>query len=107
MAEFVRVAGVADVPPGTMRPFVVAGRRIVVCAAAGSYYAVEDLCSHDDAELSAGFFEPDDWCIECPLHGARFDVRSGRALSLPAFRPVMTFAVRVVDDSLLVALPGG
>ena len=64
--------------------------------ATASYCAIEDRCSHDDGPLCEGDWEPDECIVVCPRHGARFDLESGRPLTLPAFQPVATFPVRVV-----------
>jgi len=71
----------------------------------GEYYAIEDRCSHDDGPLAEGDFEPDEGVAICPRHGARFDVRTGRALTLPAYLPVDTFEVRVEGDLIRVVIP--
>ena len=71
--------------------------RSASTTAAASFYAIEDRCSHDDGPLCEGDFEPGDCVAICPRHGSRFDVRTGRALTLPAYLPVDTFEV-VVED---------
>lgn len=71
----------------------------------GELYALEDRCSHDDGPLVEGDWEPDEAVAVCPRHGARFDIRSGRPLSLPATEPVETFRVRVEDGVVTVAVP--
>lgn len=78
-------------------------RRVAVCNADGEYYAVEDVCTHDGASLDQGELTGHE--VECPRHGARFDVRSGRALCLPAVRPVKTYRTRVQDDIVEVEIP--
>lgn len=80
-----------------------AGRRIAVCNAEGQYYAVDDLCSHDGGPLDQG--EVRDHEIECPRHGARFDIRSGRPLCLPAVRPIQTYPTRISGGSVEVEVP--
>jgi 3-phenylpropionate/trans-cinnamate dioxygenase ferredoxin subunit len=70
----------------------------------GELYALEDRCSHDDGPLVEGDWEPDDAVAICPRHGARFDIRTGRPLSLPAYLPVETFAVRVEDGVVKVSV---
>ena len=55
----------------------------------GDFYALEDRCSHEDFELSAGSFDGEEATIECVLHGSKFDVRDGRALNAPAYTPVV------------------
>jgi 3-phenylpropionate/trans-cinnamate dioxygenase ferredoxin subunit len=104
MAEFVKLATVQDIPENEVRPFEYAGRRIAVYHIGGSFYATTDICSHAYAELSDGFLEPDDCTIECPLHGSRFDIRSGAVLSLPAYEPIATYAVRVEGEDVLVEI---
>ncbi|MEU2688636.1 bifunctional 3-phenylpropionate/cinnamic acid dioxygenase ferredoxin subunit [Streptomyces hygroscopicus] len=82
---------------------------IAVFHTGGAFYAIDDTCSHQDASLSDGWLEG---CyVECPLHAALFDLRSGRPTCLPARRPVRTHAVTVVDGMLYVhasvtAVPG-
>lgn len=102
MAEFVRVAAVADVPPGALLGVEAAGRRICLANVDGEIYALQDNCSHRDFPLSAG--ELEDAVLTCAWHGARFDVCTGRALSLPAVRPVRTYEVRVEDGQIYVAV---
>ncbi|MEN9933544.1 MAG: hypothetical protein RLZZ387_123 [Chloroflexota bacterium] len=104
MPEFVRVAAAAEVPADSMRAFALGDRRVAVYHVGGSWYATDDICSHDYAHLSEGWLEPEDCTVECPLHGSRFDIRTGQALTLPAFRPVAVYEVRVEGDDLLVAL---
>ena len=70
----------------------------------GEYYALEDRCSHDDGPLCEGDFECDDGVAVCPRHGANIDIRTGRALTLPAIESVRTFPVRVEDGIVKVKL---
>jgi nitrite reductase/ring-hydroxylating ferredoxin subunit len=79
---------------------VAGGEEIAIYNVGGEFFATSDVCSHDEASLSDG--ELFGHVVECPLHGARFDVRTGKPLSLPAVYPVKTFEVRVVDDQLQV-----
>ena len=90
-------------PPGTMK-LVHAGPLLTVGVynVDGELYALEDRCSHDDGPLVEGEWEPEDAVAICPRHGARFDIRTGRALSLPAYEPVATFPVRVEDGYVKV-----
>jgi 3-phenylpropionate/trans-cinnamate dioxygenase ferredoxin component len=92
----------SDLGPGRVR--LVTGpddQRLAVCNVDGAYYAIEDVCTHDGGSLDQGELEGDE--IECPRHGARFDVRTGRATLMPAVMPVQTFAVRVEGDDLFVS----
>ena len=68
----------------------------------GELYAVEDRCSHDDGPLVEGDWEPDEGIVICPRHGSRFDICSGRPLTLPAWEPVTTYEVRVEDGVVKV-----
>jgi nitrite reductase/ring-hydroxylating ferredoxin subunit len=102
----VRVAALSDLPENSMRAFVVGDRRVAVYRVGAALYATDDICSHEHAYLSEGWLDPDDCTVECPLHGARFDLASGRALSLPAYEPVAVYPVRADGDDLLVEMPG-
>jgi 3-phenylpropionate/trans-cinnamate dioxygenase ferredoxin subunit len=70
----------------------------------GELYAVEDRCSHDDGPLAEGELDADEGVAVCPRHGARIDIRTGRALTLPAVEPVRTFPVRLEDGTVVVEL---
>ena len=70
----------------------------------GELYALEDRCSHDDGPLVEGDWDPEEAVAVCPRHGARFDIRTGRPLSLPAVLPVETFPVRVEDGVVTVGV---
>ena len=70
----------------------------------GEYYAIEDRCSHDDGPLAEGDFDCDEGVAICPRHGANIDIRSGRALTLPAVDPVRTFPVHVRDGWVKVEI---
>jgi len=96
----------AELPTGEARVCAVNGERIVLCRVdKGEVYAVEDSCSHDDGPLGEGTLV--DNVIECPRHGARFDVRSGAALRMPAASPIETFRARIVDEWIEVELEEG
>jgi 3-phenylpropionate/trans-cinnamate dioxygenase ferredoxin component len=70
----------------------------------GELYALEDRCSHDDGPLVEGDWEPDEAVAICPRHGSRFDIRTGRPLTLPAIFPVATYPVRVEDGVVKVSV---
>jgi 3-phenylpropionate/trans-cinnamate dioxygenase ferredoxin subunit len=93
----VDVAPVDELPPGSVK-IVRAGQVAVgVYNLDGEYCAIEDRCSHDDGPLAEGEFDPEERVVICPRHGSKFDICSGRPLSLPAYEPVETFPV-VVED---------
>jgi 3-phenylpropionate/trans-cinnamate dioxygenase ferredoxin subunit len=103
MSDWVDVVNVEDFPPGAWRVVEVEGAAIAVFNVAGGYYAIEDVCTHDYGSLTGG-----DVCgteVVCPRHGARFDIRTGSALSPPAYEPVATFPLRVSDGVLQVRDP--
>jgi len=97
---FVKVAQVSDIAAGEVRVFEIEGEDIALCNIDGEIYAIADLCTHDDGPLGQGHLHGDQ--IECPRHGARFDVRSGKALTLPAVVPIPTFEVKIEGDEVLV-----
>lgn len=105
METYVKLASVSDIPGKGMRGFTHAGRKIAIYRVGETFYATENVCSHEDARLTDGWLDTDDCTIECPLHGARFDLRSGQPLSLPAYQPIPVYAVRVEGDDIFVELP--
>ena len=101
MAELT-VCPLDDLPPGTMKLVHAGEISVGVYNVAGELYAIEDRCSHDDGPLVEGDWEPDEAIVVCPRHGATFDIRTGKALTLPAYLPVETFPVRVDDGVVKV-----
>ena len=104
MAEIV-VGPVEELPPGEVKIVRDGQLAIGVYNCGGELYAIEDRCSHDDGPLCEGDFEVGDCVAICPRHGAHFDVRTGRALTLPAYLPVDTFEVKVEDGVVRVVVP--
>jgi 3-phenylpropionate/trans-cinnamate dioxygenase ferredoxin subunit len=100
---WVRVAAEGEVPDGKVAVVQADGRRVALCNAGGTLYAVDDVCTHDGGPLDQG--ELLGTRIECPRHGAQFDIITGRALTLPAVRPVRTYAVRNEDGAVEVEVP--
>jgi len=96
----VPVAKVSEIPAGTTKTITVDDVPVLLCNVDGTIYAVEDVCTHDGGELDQGRL--DGACVECPRHGARFDVRTGAVMALPAVIPLPTFAVRVEGDDIYV-----
>jgi 3-phenylpropionate/trans-cinnamate dioxygenase ferredoxin component len=99
---FTRAASLTDVPPGSLLGVQLEGARICLANVDGEIYAVRDNCTHRDFPLSAGAIE--DGTLVCNWHGARFDPATGRALALPAIKPVRTYEVKVEGDDILVKL---
>lgn len=100
--NFVKVARVGEVKPGQVKTLTVNGQRVALTNVEGTYFATQDLCTHDGGTLGAG--EVFDHEIECPRHGGRFDVRTGEVTALPPMFPIKCFPVRVQGDEILVAL---
>ena len=98
--RFQTVAKVGEIPEGGVKVVRVDGDPVAVFHVGGAYYGLADVCTHDGGPLGEG--ELDDGQLVCPRHGARFDVRTGDALTLPAFEPVATYQVKVHDGDLLV-----
>jgi 3-phenylpropionate/trans-cinnamate dioxygenase ferredoxin subunit len=98
----VQLTPLSELPEGSVRAFALGGRRIALFHAQGALYALDDTCSHADASLSSGEFDPDELCVECPLHGSLFDLRTGRPRTLPAFEPVATYHAFVQDGMVFV-----
>jgi 3-phenylpropionate/trans-cinnamate dioxygenase ferredoxin subunit len=96
------VCPVAELPPGTVKIVDAGSFRVGVYNCGGEYFAIEDRCSHDDGPLAEGTWDDERCVVVCPRHGANFDLRSGRPLTLPAVEPVDTFPVRVVDGVVRV-----
>ena len=94
------VAKVSETPPGAISVYEVGGVRIALCNVNGRFYAIDDVCTHDSGPLDQG--ELDGEQVECPRHGAKFDVTTGRATVLPAVRPVKTYRVEVEGDDVKV-----
>ena len=104
MSDFVKVATVGEVLPGTSKLVEIGDVRIALFNLDGAYYAIEDVCTHDGGPLVEGTIVGD-CLVECPRHGARFDVRTGKAVRMPAFEPTNSYAVRVEGDDVLMEAP--
>ena len=96
----IKLARLADLPPGGKLLADLDGRAIALFNVEGTVYAIDDVCTHDGGPLADGEFSGCE--IRCPRHGARFDVRTGKALCLPAFEPVTTHQVEVRGDEIFV-----
>ena len=99
----VDVCPLADFPAGTVRIVEVSpSLSIGVYNCGGDLFAIEDQCTHDEGPLCEGEFDCEERVAICPRHGARFDITTGRALTLPAYIDVATFVARVRDDGMVV-----
>jgi 3-phenylpropionate/trans-cinnamate dioxygenase ferredoxin subunit len=102
-ARFVTVAKVGEIPPNGVKIVRIEDQLVAVFHVDGSYWAIDDVCTHDGGPLAEGVLEGHE--IECPRHGARFDVRTGAVLCMPATAAVPVHETRVVDDQIQVAWP--
>ena len=101
MANFTKVATVDEVPAGDRKLIFLDDGPVVLFNVGGRYFCIADICTHDDGPLVEG--ELDGFEIECPRHGALFDIRSGVALTLPATTPTPTYQVKVDGSDILIA----
>ena len=100
MSEWIDVSDVESFLPGEHRLVDVDDVPVAVFNLEGEYFAIEDVCTHDYGQLTGGCIEGDE--IVCPRHAARFSIRTGEALTPPAYEPVPTMKVRVVEGRVQV-----
>src|SRR5579871_447796 len=93
-----------DVAPGRPLRVVIGGTPIAIFQVRDEYYAIGDTCTHEEFSLSDGDMV-DDYTVECALHGAQFDIRSGAVCSMPATIPTETYPVWVEDGALKLDVP--
>jgi len=95
MATWIPVAAAADIAPGDYASVEIDGTFVAVYNIDGEFFAIDDVCTHDGGGLAGG--EIDDHQVICPRHGARFCLRTGRALTPPAYEAVRSYATRIVN----------
>lgn len=100
MSEFKTVASTGDVAPGEMKQVRLGRKRLAIVNVGGEFFAIDDTCTHEEASLSEGDLYDD--IVECPLHGAAFNVRTGEVEAFPAVVPLQTYELRVVGDEIQV-----
>jgi nitrite reductase/ring-hydroxylating ferredoxin subunit len=100
MAEFVKVAETSEVTPGTARLVNIKGKQIALFNIEGTFFALENACTHEEGPLAEGEIEGHE--VTCPWHGAKFDVRTGEALCPPADEDARSYDVRVVGNDIEV-----
>ena len=101
---FVTVAKVGELNPGEMMYVEVGDEPVCLINLGGEFFALNDVCTHQDASLSDGEIVGDE--VECPLHGGAFEIRTGQPAAFPVVVPVETYKVRVVGDEVQVAANG-
>lgn len=101
MSDFVAVAKVSEIEEGVVKVVRVGDAPIGVTKVEGELFAFADVCTHDDGPVAEG--ELDEYIIECPRHGAKFDIRTGKVKQLPAVVPIPVYGVKVEGDTVLVS----
>jgi 3-phenylpropionate/trans-cinnamate dioxygenase ferredoxin subunit len=99
--EFVKVCRENDVAEGSIKNFNVDGKSIALARYKGAIYAVDDVCTHDGGDLGGG--DIIDGQVQCPRHGARFDLKTGEATQMPAVMGIKTYRVKIEDGDVLIA----
>jgi 3-phenylpropionate/trans-cinnamate dioxygenase ferredoxin component len=100
MSQIIDVCDLSELAPGEKRLVEWEDLEIGVFNCAGTVYAIEDRCTHDDGPLVEGVFDPGACTVECPRHGSLFDLTNGKPKTLPAYVPVDTFPVIIEDDTI-------
>lgn len=101
--DFVEIAPASELPNGERLFVEVADKPLVIFNIAGQFFAIGDVCTHDDGPLGDGTIE--DFNIVCPRHGGEFDVRTGKVMQMPAVVDIPAYPVRVVDGTIQVGIP--
>ncbi len=101
--EFVEIAPASELPSGERMFVEIGAQQMVIFNIAGNFYAIGDVCTHDNGPLGDG--ELDSYDIICPRHGARFDVRSGEARLLPAVVDIPAYPVRIIEGMIEIGIP--
>jgi len=104
MSNYVKAAALADVPVGGSKLIEINRVRVALFNLDGVIYAIEDVCTHDGGPLVEGMIV-NECQVQCPRHGARFDIRTGTALSFPAFEPTNTYGVKIKDGDIWIEEP--
>lgn len=102
MPEFVKAAKVSEVPDPGKSTIEVDDRIVVLIHAGGAWYCIDDVCTHDGGPLGEGPLEGE--AIVCPRHGAKFDIRTGAALTMPATEPTAAHETKIDGDDVLVKI---
>ena len=101
--EYVEIAPASELPNGERLFVEIEGKPLVIFNIAGQLFSIGDVCSHDDGPVGEGDIEGDN--IVCPRHGAEFDIRTGKAVQLPAVVDIPAYPVRVVEGVIQVGIP--
>jgi glycine betaine catabolism B len=100
MGDYVKVSKRKDIQPSTMKEVEVNGKKICLANVEGKYYAIGNVCTHLGGPLAQGKLEG--YEVQCPWHGSRFDIRTGKVAKSPAMRSEPIYEIKVEDDNILV-----
>jgi 3-phenylpropionate/trans-cinnamate dioxygenase ferredoxin subunit len=103
--EYIPIGSVEELNEGERLFIEIDGKPIMVINLHGEYFAIRDVCSHDDGPVGEGNLEG--YEIICPRHGARFDIRTGKVIALPAFVDIPAYPIRIVGDQIEIGIPAG
>lgn len=98
----VRVCAEGELQPGMAVRVTLDGEPVAVFNACGGIHAIGDTCSHEESSLSEGFIDEEECAVECPKHGAMFDIKTGKNMTLPATRPVPHYGVKIENGDIYV-----
>lgn len=101
---FHTVAKVGDVDDGEGKQVLIGKKEVAIFNVEGEFFATDDICSHAYASMADGYIEGDQ--VECPLHGACFSIKTGKALTAPATEDLKTYELKIEGDDILVGIPG-
>lgn len=101
MSEFIKVTTKSEIPQSSIKEFEVNKVMVAIANLNGEFFAIENTCTHDGGPLGEGEVV-DGCCVECPRHGAKFDLKTGGVMSLPATMPVASYEVKVEGEDIFV-----
>ena len=96
--NLIKICDLSEIPNGSIKKFEINDDEITICNINNQIFAINDNCSHDEASLQEGFI--DGYEIECPMHGAKFDIRTGEVTCLPAVSPIKTYNIKINNGAI-------
>jgi nitrite reductase/ring-hydroxylating ferredoxin subunit len=100
--KFIELANTGDVAAGSMRCITVNGKGVLLANVQGTYYAADEMCTHEDARLCTGSLK--DEYVKCPLHGSRFNLKTGKVMDEPADEDLHIYPVKIEGSKILICL---
>ena len=96
--NLIKICDLSEIPNGSIKKFEINDEEITICNINNQIFAINNNCSHDEASLQEGFI--DGYEIECPMHGAKFDIRTGEVTCLPAVSPIKTYNIKINNGAI-------